>query len=190
MLQLLQKILIVMVMLGLIFIVSVIIAAWRLGAFAPVQVSSLEREPLYIVTTLEPETPAQLQAQIAAVGSYLAGQGRQALLPAGVFYSNPLSDRDGNTAEAAGGWLVRDSVAVDSAHLLLVTPRQTIFKTILKINPLIARSKAYPVLGSWIERQGYRPDPAGLVLELYRSADSLEIQIPVIKTGPDSLSHH
>ncbi len=190
MLQLLQKIVIIIVFLILIFAITVLLAAWWLGAFAPVQVSFVEREPYFMVTMLEPDSPAHLQSQIETVRSYLIEQGQQPLLAVGVFYYDPLSGIALRAAEASGGWLVQDSVSVDSAYILLSTEKQMVATATVKINPIIARHKIYPVLKNWIEREGYQPARNRLVLELYHSTDSLEVQIPITKIPYESLDPH
>ena len=187
MLQLLEKIVIIAVVLALIFVIAVLLAAWWWGVFAPVQVLSIEREPCFMVTVLEPDSPTHLPAQIEAVRLYLVKKGRQPLLPLGAFYHDPLSaDKVIRAAEASGGWLVKDSVAVDSAYILLRTERQLVATAAVKINPIIARYKLYPVLKSWLERQGYQPARNQLVLEIYHTPDSMEVQIPVTKMDYNS----
>jgi hypothetical protein len=187
MLQLLEKIVIILVVLALIFAVAVLLTAWWWGVFTPVEVLSFERGPCFMVTVLEPDSPAHLPSQIEAVRSYLVKKGQQPLLPLGAFYHDPLSpDKVLRAAEASGGWLVRDSVSVDSAYILLRTARQMVVTAAVKINPIIARYKLYPVLKSWLERQGYQPASDQLVLEIYHTPDSMEVQIPITKMDYDS----
>jgi hypothetical protein len=184
--QLIQKIVIVFAILLLIFFVTVLVTAWYLGAFAPVRVLTVEQEPHFIVTLLDPDSPDRVPSQIETVGSYLARWEKQALLPVAVFYSDPFSVNT-DAAEASGGWIVRDSIVVDTPFVLLNTPRQTVAAATIKIHSLIARHKIYPVLKTWIEREGYHSLRNRLVLEFYYTADSLEVQVPVTKIQYDSL---
>ena len=85
---------------------------------------------------------------------------------------------------------MQDSVSVDSAYILLHTERQLVATAAIKINPIIARYKLYPVLKSWLERQGYQPARDQLLLEIYHTPDSMEVQIPITKMDYGSLHPH
>jgi len=180
MLQLLLKIFIIVSTFILLLIVAILITAWWLGAFTPVQVIATERGPYFIVTLLEPDSPDHLSSQIDRVHSYLALQGEHPGLPLGLFYQDPLT-MPRNALEASGGWFINDSTAVDTPYTMLNINKQLVALTVIKINRVVAPLKIYPILKAWMERNGYQPAPDQLTLEIYHSGDSTEIQIPIKK---------
>jgi hypothetical protein len=189
MLQLLLKIFVMVSTFTFIVIIALLITAWWLGAFAPLQVNATERGPYYIVTLLEPDIPDHLPAQIDQVRSYLEQRGDHPLLPLGVFYQDPqiVSRR---TVEASGGWLIKDSTVVDSPYTLLNIKKQPVALAVTRINRLIAPFKIYPILKGWLERNGYQSAPGRLILELYPTSDSIEVQIPVEQIQYDFKNIH
>jgi len=187
MLRLFQKILVILAAFTFLVSIAILLAAWYLGAFAPVQVYSAERGPYLIVAVLEPDSPAHIQSQIDQVKSYLQQKGEPPVGPVGVYYRDPLSVTM-DEVEASAGWVVRDSVAVDTPFILITMEKQLFAIASIRINPALAPFKTYPALQTWMERSGYHHDQNHLVLELYHPNDSMEVQVPITEIRYDSLS--
>jgi hypothetical protein len=188
MLQMVYKILIIFAVIAILASLTVLITAWWLDTFTPVHVFLAEQGPYRISVLPEPVSPDQINEQIKIVRSYLDQQKIQTTVPVGVFYRDRLTF-ESDAVVAGGGWLIADSCTVDSPLLLLNIIKHPVAVAVTRINPLIAPHKTYPVLKTWIEREGYQVEPGRLVLELYHSADSIEYQVPVVKIQYDSTSH-
>lgn len=186
MLRLLQKILIILAGFSLLVFIAILIAAWQVGAFKPVQVYSAESGPFFIVTFPEPDSPAHLQFQLDRIKSYLQQKGQVSDGPVGIYYRDPLSVTM-DEVEASAGWMVHDSVAVDTPFILIKIERQLFAITGIRINPILVPFKTYPALHAWMERSGYKRIQNQLVLEFYHPNDSVEVRVPVTKIQYDSL---
>jgi len=177
--SLFKKFIIVFDVIVFFLFIALLIALWYLGAFASVNVVSEERGPYYIVTLAHEGPYQRIMYKIEQVDTMLKEKGIVGLNAVGLYDDNPAAVPP-DQLRSRGGFIVHDSVKVDSPFILQKIELRTVAIATIKAHPAVAPFKTYPALYEWINNKGYEVITEQPVLELYHDEDLVEVEMPII----------
>jgi hypothetical protein len=174
---LLKKLIIIFSIVVFILFISLIVAAWLLGAFAPVHISIAEQGPYYFLTSEEKTTYAEIATQLEIIRKEYGHDNKNNGIPAALILSD-LTQVSQEEVIAQAGYILPDSLEVDSQLLIRKIKKRKVLVATIEANPSIAVFKIYPSLLNWLEKNQklYRINfPA---LETYQDT-FFKLEIPI-----------
>ncbi len=176
-----KKLIIILSIVVFILFVALLMAAWSLGAFAPVSVSLKEQGPYYFLSsktkTLYQNIPEQLKNIIM-----LTGEDNLDLSdPGALIYSDPTQVSFKEIVVRAG-YIISDSLEVDSPLVVTKIYKRKILEATIEANPSISVFKIYPALNNWLENNSSTYQFNLPALELYKDPHfTMEMPIQIIE---------
>jgi DNA gyrase inhibitor GyrI len=177
--SLFKKFIIVFAVIIFFLFFALLIALWYLGAFASVKVVSEERGPYYIVTLAHEGHYQRIMYTIEQVDTMLKERGIVGLRAVALYDDNPAAVLP-DQLQSRGGFIVRDSVKVDSPFVLQKIEQRSVAIAAIKAHPTVAPFKTYPALYEWINRKGYEVITEQPILELYHDKDLVEVEMSIL----------
>jgi hypothetical protein len=178
---LLKKIVIIVSVVIFILFISLLIAAWTMGMFAPVSVKEAERGPYYAVTLSHKGSYRGISQKIEAVSDWLTDNQVKHSVACAIFYDDPATINI-EDLHSEGGYLIDDSLDVSLPFQCLRFPARLTGVASIEANPAIAWFKTYPALLDWIEKYDVVHDTLQPIIELYYNNGVVEVELPIHKT--------
>ncbi len=177
--SLVKKLIIIFGILVLFLFIAFIGAAWYLGAFNSVDVTLAERGPYYFVFLEHRGMYQKIAEKIEQVHEYLENRQIELVHPAAQYLDDPKTHMPAEL-RSRGGWIVSDSVAVDSPYILTTIEKRSTALARIRAHPAIAPFKTYPALDNFLMHAGRDRDTAKTVLEIYYDSGVVEVELPVL----------
>jgi len=179
--SLLKKIVIIVSVVIFILFISLLIAAWTMGMFAPVSVKETERGPYYAVILSHKGSYQGISQKIDEVSDWLTENQVKHSVACGIFYDDPAKINI-EDLHSEGGYLIDDSLEVSLPFQCLRFPARSTGVASIKANPSIAWFKTYPALLDWIEKYNFEHDTLQPIIELYYNNGVVDVELPIQKS--------
>ena len=179
--SLLKKIVLIVSVVIFILFISLLIAAWTMGMFAPVSVQEAERGPYFAVTLSHKGSYEGISQKIDEVSDWLTDHQVKHLVACGIYYDDPVKINI-EDLRSEGGYLIDDSLEVSFPFQCLRFPARSTCVASIEANPAIAGFKTYPALLDWIEKYKFEHDTLQPIIELYYNNGVVEVELPVHKS--------
>jgi DNA gyrase inhibitor GyrI len=168
-----KKIILIIGIISFVLFMGLIGAAWYMGAFSSVSLTTAEKGPYYFVY-LENQGPYyQISNKIIDVEKYLTDNKIKYLHSAGIYFDDPAQVTE-NELKSYGGFLVSDSVAVQEPYNFIKIERRKVVIAAIEALPMIAPFKVYPAFNEWLENNK-KVEIMAPPLELYLSDEQIEV---------------
>jgi len=174
----LKKLIMVLAVSVFILFIILLIAAWNMGAFAPVEVTSAERGPYYFVSLHHKGSYSQIVEKIQTVENMLKEKNIPFIRTAGIFYDNPAYIKP-EDLRSNGGCIVSDSVKVDTPFVFMTIPKRQVAIAKIEASPAIAPFKTYPALFDWMQENDMVADEGQITFEMYFTEGFVEVEMPI-----------
>ena len=175
--KLIKKLIIIFSIIIFILFLALIVASWSLGAFAPVLININERGPHYFLTTKSRIHYKDITRQLEYISTLYGEPPDHIGLSGALLHSNP-SQTPHNKLIVQAGYLLNDSLGVDSILVIKKIKRRKVLTASIDANPAIAIFKIYPALLNWIEKNGKNYNYEYPALEYY-SEPKFVIELPI-----------
>lgn len=177
--SLLKKMVMIISVIVFILFIALIIAAWSMGMFSPVTVSDQMRGPYYIVSIAHTGSYRGISEKIETVAQMLEKKQIEHSIACGIFFDDP-SVVPFDFLRSEGGFLIQDSITVDSIFIMNRIPKRKVVVASIEANPALAWFKTYPALNGWIAKNSYQTDTSKPIIELYHTDGLVEVELPII----------
>ena len=148
--KLLKKLIIIFSIVVFILFISLLVAAWSLGAFAPVHISIDEQGPYYFLTSEEKITYSEIATQLEIISKDYDHDNKNTGIPAALIFSD-LTQISQEEVIAQAGYILPDSLEVGSKLFMNKIDKREVLVAKIEANPSIAVFKVYPSLVRWLE---------------------------------------
>jgi effector-binding domain-containing protein len=179
--SLLKKIIIIVSVVTFILFVSLLVAAWYMGMFAPVSVKEAERGPYYTILLSHDGAHREISQKINEVSGWLADNHLNHSAACRIFYEN-LIKIDSYDVHSEVGYLIDDSLQVPPPLYCLKIPARSTIVASIKANSAIAWFKTYPALINWMEKYNFKQDTLKPIIELYRNDGVVDVELALLKS--------
>ena len=175
-----KRIIFVMAVVTTLLFLSLLIAAWYLGAFASVDLNTTNKPVRFFVATSGTGPYKETLEQLKTLQKYISDHSLPAEIPAVFLYDNPLNTPLPQVATRAV-YLLADSVQIEQPYRLFRLPSRKIVSAAIAANPAIAPYKTYPAIREWCERYQLRTDTRGIIIEFYKDDGRVVVEFPVLE---------
>ncbi len=179
--SLLKKLVIIISVIVFILFIALIIATWTMGMFSPVTISDQNRGPYYAVTLAHTGPYRGINEKIEIVSQMLEKRQIEHSVACGIFFDDS-SVIPVESLRSEGGFLITDSIAVDSTFIFKKISKRFVVVASIEANPALAGFKTYPALNDWIKENPYHEDLSLPTIELYHPDEIIEVEQPIIAT--------
>jgi len=176
---LLKKIVFVVAIVITLLFLSLLGAAWYLGAFSSVSVAQLQRPIRYFITTSDSGTYQTALNDLDSLQSHISGSGLNSGDPAIFLYNDPMFTPLPQVITRAA-YILTDSISLSPPYQLFTIPPRTVLTAEIHANPSIAPYKTYPALHEWIQRYHLIPDTTGIIVEYYQQDGAVIVELPLV----------
>ncbi len=176
--RLLKKLIIIFSIIVFILFLSLLVAAWSLGAFAPVTLSLKEQGPYYFLTSKTMIYYKDIPQQLENINRF-SGQGNHNFGRSGALIYSDLTKIPLDEIVVQAGYIVFDSLEVDTNLIIIEIDKRKVLVVTIETNPSIAVFKIYPSLMNWLERNRKSYHFNFPALELYKDMN-FTLEIPLI----------
>ncbi len=176
---LLKKIVFVVAIVITLLFLSLIGAAWYLGAFSSVSVAQLQRPTQYFITTSHSGTYQTALNDLDSLQTLISGSGLNSGDPAIFLYNDPMTSPLPQVITRAA-YVLTDSIYVPPPYQLFIIPPRSVLTAEIHANPSIAPYKTYPALHEWIQRYHLTPDTTGIIIEYYQQDGVVLVEFPIV----------
>jgi hypothetical protein len=177
--SILKKLVIVLAIVVFVLFIALMLAAWTMGMFSSVSVTSLDRGPYFIVSLHHNGPYRGINQKIEDVSMMLNEQRIEHKIACGVFHDDPAI-LPAEQLRSQGGYIVSDSIAVSPPFTCEQIDRRKVAMASIEANPAIAGFKTYPALSDWMRIYNYTTDSTRATLELYHPNGIVEVELPII----------
>jgi len=176
--SLLKKLVMVISVIVFILFIALIIAAWSMGMFSRVAVSEQMRGQYYIVSIAHTGSYRGISEKIETVAQMLEKKQIDHSIACGIFFDDP-SVVPVESLRSEGGFLIQDSIAVDSIFIMNRIPKRKVIVASIEANPALAWFKTYPALKDWMDKYAYQADSSEPIIELYHTDGLVEVELSI-----------
>ena len=146
----LRKSIITFAIIVLVLFIALLVSAWILGAFAPVELNVGETGPYFFISHTDKITYANLLPEIQRVQQAFAGD--TLVFTGGALIFNDPDISPLSEIQVLAGIFVPDSVSVSSPLILTKINRGLTVTAEIEANTTVAPFKIYPAFAEWLRK--------------------------------------